>query len=535
MAPAGVRQTVKGPGLRSTEGHDDMVVIGWLASSLIRRFADRTLVILSLDTLATLCIAASLATLYNLYLQAPGEDLDLPILGTVQLTVGTRFGIVSLLTILGILGGASLYLSSRLSVQTAAEHFLAIHRTVFRRISSPAHSGWQLALLPTVTRNLKRAIGPGLKSVGRSTLVLLRMIKPALVLVVGAIALTVVAPRTTLILVPILALYLTVFLRLKRRTNVNQKNLSQQQRDFRALIGSAVRKIENERDGLPVTLDVPDATVLGIGKLYLHRKRSAEILRSLNTATLFLSTLVVFATLALGQPNEDPGRILLYFVLLTLCFGSLDSLLTNFFLLTRFVPDLRQVMKIVLPARKMDNYEQPGHDNPVAPKLALGGLDYATGKRSTLSIEPGNTLWVLTDEPVNRVTLPALCLLLERWIGAEPMSLLSRSAFVLDQVDFEEMRADSEFVFIAGVDEALSESRPESRHTFRVTDDLDRFLDDADDFPAPETLCLIVLEGTLHGHGAHRVMKQRIDEIRRSVRRARRRARRTGDDDDDGE
>jgi hypothetical protein len=513
-------------------------IVLWLAKNLLHQFFGSICIILLLNILATSGVIGSIAGLYSLYQLPPGEALTLDLGWKIQIASDWRLYSIITLGFFGIICGLALYQSHRMSVAVAAAHFLQINRGVLDILSAEDSLGWQTVLLPQITRNLFRLTNAGIKSTIRASLILIKSIIPMLLLAGTSLAMLYTSPQITLLLLPLVTTYLYYLIREDRHSTEERRNLEQAQNNFRANHKKVLDEIATKQSEQKEAVSMPDTAYLEIGKAYLQHNSKMQKLKSSNTTALFGSLLLIFGYSAMTQAADGLSQILTYFVLLTIAFRSLENLVSSLFLVSKLAPNLELIMRLLAfhsnHQEKLTPAKTIRRPANAAEKLKIYGFHYLEQKELPLTLPASGLVFVWQDEPINRFTLPGLCLLLEQWSGLQPMSLLKFAHFAYSTADLTPNRQECGSLFIS--DGLAWEPATWSAHkpVYLVTNDIQRILNGTI-IPqkTEEPICLLVASGELLGYGIPSSLKRHEASILKKIRKARRKSNNEDEDEYD--
>lgn len=516
-----------------------LAVARWILKDLFQHHRVAVAQILTLEILGAFGVGASLAAIFGLSQMTADQAPLLPSPWGLSLPYSWKPYLTIALGILGILSGLAIYKAHKMSVAVAAARFSTLHQQVIAIVSSSQLTGWQSAVMPQVNRGLKQIFTSGIKSVGKASLRVLKLIYPAAILVAALTVLIFTAPGIALVLLPFGAAYVLYLTRMNRQVGSLFRSDDKAFRSYRRTLNTAMTAAAKDGPVGDAASTLSDADTTQVGELLLRRKSITEKIRNLNSGAFFLVVLFLFFYLTTASPQTEftASHLVFYFILLGMVFKALDALLSTFLLLYRNSGK-------ILPLKQLLEYEaseggrtpgprKPGSHTGTPSSLSLRGFDYQHRSKGALSLSAGTQVMVLLDEAVNRFSLPAVCLLIEEWAGLSRCSLLDKSAFIYDEGDLESATSADSCRFVTdGVrfDQLASDG---GYITFWVTNDAGHLF--AKEPPAGmtnETLCMASAGGRLLGFGPRASFRDYRSSIVKALKKSRH-ALGVDDDEDD--
>lgn len=485
--------------LRDYLGH-----IGWIAADAVHRWPGRIVVVTLLNLLG---IAATVATfggliLYARHLEA-GDD-PLRLLGLeVTLRDDPTFlaAYAALIAGVGLLAGAAVYYGEWFIARLTMRYQHRCTARLLRIAADPGFRGWAALLDPPARLAISRMAGIPLRLTAFAFRNMLQAILPACTFVVAAIVLVAVDPWLTLLLVPILAVYLVPLYFVNRGVARLHKAYMSTAPDARRNLSEGWRLLVDtgatpERKAEWIERDFDRDAQQTSALLFWKRKLSVARVQWVNTSFFVLCLIGLFIYFGVETQRGDRtwAEFLAFVVALRFAFGGVRQTTANFIKLSRFLPEYRAYIDFVedAEAMKRERLASPQREEPLPDPIVIrcgrGGLWESAAR---LRIPRGGVVWILTADDPSEAELDALAVTLEEH-AREEIDLLSRAA-VHARPRFERHLTLAENALGPEPDERDLASLREWLASFGVLDEIDSLPDGLDATADEEALSTLSL------------------------------------------
>lgn len=500
---------------------DTIQIFLWIVRDLINSNLFRLARIVFLEVIGTTGLAACLGGILGLLRASPHETIVR--FWLFKITIPPEFRLILLLILFsaGLLFILIIYSANRLCITVAVERTNQLLDTLLNLVSSSDKVGWQSDVTFPFRQSLRVILTSGIRALGLSGLRILKSINQLLYLVIAGVAMFWLWNTGTILLLPIVALYAVVFSKISSNISAQRRGNFIQYQGRKKLVESFLRRLGEDRPAPVATKGLPSrlqGSIEGqkIDRRLFQRHELDSRLKNLNSGAFFIGLVAVLAYW--WHAGEDSGLslkiVLVFLVAMHLVFRSLSQLTTTLAFVSRLSDGLKSVLgllELAIPRKKeITPIEHSSMTNKISiPELKIESQISLFFENRCLAFSPGETAVIIVDEPVNRLSLPAIVFLLEKLFSLKKFQLFDAAVFLYEPEDIQQDLPDHDIIF-AGIKicrEASFWDRDaqityQDRWIFCVVDGVDLFLEPAAaNCFKPETKCLVISEGDLQYSG----------------------------------